>query len=777
MLSHPRGKDCRWQGVNAEPRGRKRRWPVRLLWAALGVALLVQLVHYQFHPWPELDGLLGGWLTTGFEAVAGVSCLLRASRVREERRVWSLIGIAMLMWASADLVYTFVYADMEVLPVPTVSDIIFLGAYPLIGLAIVLLTRERVQAPRGGLLVDGLLAALALATVSAAFLINPMIDAGGGDTAAVAVTASYQGLDVVLLGMVVAVCALTGWRPGRAWLVLGAAILAITVGDSMYTLSLAASGYQGNVVDWLYSLGAVLFGVAPWVAAAPKREVQSTRWLSFVVPALFTGAALSVLIIDHFAPVPTIAIVLAALTLLISIVRTVSGYGVAKALAQSLSDALADPLTGIGNRTFFAREMMRALATRRRTGTPVSVLFLDLNDFKAINDGLGHAVGDQCLQKVSERLTSTLREFETCARLGGDEFGIVLERTGAAQAGVVAERVAAAIDAPMHLAGRELHCQAAIGIAVADDDSSVDVLLHEADIAMYEAKEHASTYRVFSATTAADSGQLELGSQLRHGIEHNELELFFQPQLDLRSDRVTSVEALVRWQHPERGLLLPGDFLVAADRSHQMLALTDEVLRLATDALTTWQRQGIMLAVAVNVPGSVLRDGDLAKRVGSLLASKGLKPDCLTIELTEDTVGVDLDWVESSLRELAGLGFAISIDDFGQGHSSLNRLHRLPISELKVDRAFVAGMLAHKHDAAIVRSTINLGHELDLSVVAEGVEDEATLKQLKDLDCDLVQGYLIARPMPGDLIPQWVAEWQAAREARFSPLRPLSPAL
>jgi diguanylate cyclase (GGDEF)-like protein len=760
--------------VHVEARTQKWRWPARLLGAALGVALLVQLVHYQFHPWPELSGLLGGWLTTFFEAAAGVLCLVRAARFHKERAVWSLIGVAMLMWAGADLLYTFVYADMEVLPVPTASDIVFLAAYPLIGLAIVLLTRDRVKAPKAGLVIDGLLAALALATVSAAFLIGPMIDAGGGDAAAVAVTAAYQAFDVVLLGMVFAVYALTGWRPGRALLVLGAAILAITVGDSMYTLSLSSSGYQGNVVDWLYSLGAVLFGVTAWVAPAPKREVLATRGLSFVVPALFTAAALSILIIDHFQPVPTIAIVLAALTLLLSIVRTVSGYGVAKALAQSLSDALADPLTEIGNRNFFAREMMRALATRRRTGASVSVLFLDLNDFKAINDGLGHAVGDQCLQKVAERLTSTLREFETCARLGGDEFGIVLERTGATEAGVVAERVAAAIDAPMHLAGREVHCGAAIGIAVADDDSSVDALLHQADIAMYEAKEHSSTYRVFSATTAADSGQLELGSQLRRGIEHHELELFFQPQLDLRSDRITSVEALVRWQHPERGLLLPGDFLVAADRSHQMSALTDEVLRLATDALTSWQRQGVVLAVAVNVPGSVLRDGDLAKRFSSMIASKGLLPDCLTIELTEDAVGLDLDWVESSLRELAELGFAISIDDFGQGHSSLNRLHKLPISELKVDRAFVAGMLANRHDAAIVRSTINLGHELDLSIVAEGVEDEATLKQLKDLDCDLAQGYLIARPMPGDRIPGWLAERQAARDARVNPPQPLA---
>jgi hypothetical protein len=334
------------------------------VWAVLGLALLVQLVHYQFHPWPELNGLLGGWFTTGFEAAAGVLCLVRAARVREERHVWTLLGIAMLMWASADLVYTFVYADMEVLPVPTVSDVLFLGAYPLIGLAIVLLTRDRVRAPQVGLLIDGLLAALALATVSAAFLIDPMIDAGGGDAEAVAVTAAYQGLDVVLLGMVFAVFALTGWRPGRALLVLGAAILAITVGDSMYTLSLSADGYQGNVVDWLYSLGAVLFAVTPWLATAPKREVLATRGLSFVVPALFTGAALSVLIVDHFARVPTIAIVLAALTLLISIVRTVSGYGLAKALAQSLSDALADPLSGPQR---LQGDQRRARACRRRS--------------------------------------------------------------------------------------------------------------------------------------------------------------------------------------------------------------------------------------------------------------------------------------------------------------------------------------------------------------------------------------------------------------------------
>jgi diguanylate cyclase (GGDEF)-like protein len=732
------------------------------------------LVHYQFHPWPELNGLLGGWLTTGFEAAAGVICLLRAGLVREERLVWILIGTSMLMWASADLVYTFVYADMAVLPVPTASDIIFLGAYPLIGLAIVLLTRDRVEAPKAGLIFDGLLAALALATVSAAFLVGPMIDAGGGDAAAVAVTAAYQAFDVVLLGMVFAVYALTGWRPGRALLVLGAAILAVTVGDSMYTLSLASSGYQGNVVDWLYSLGAILFAVTPWLAAAPKREVPSSRWFGFVLPALFTGAALSILIVDHFARVPTIAITLAALTLLISIVRTVSSFGMAKALAQSRTDALTDPLTAIGNRTFFTDRMTRALAARGRSGTPVSVLFLDLNDFKAINDGLGHAVGDQCLQKVAERLTSILRESETCARLGGDEFGIVLEGATAEEAEAVAERVAEALDAPMRLAGRELHSGAAIGISVADDGSSVDALLHQADIAMYQAKERSSSYVVFSGTATADSDRLELASELRRGIEQHELELFFQPQIDLQHDRVASVEALVRWRHPERGLMLPGAFLTAADRSHQMSPLTDEVLRLATEALASWRQQGIELSVAVNLPGSVLLDRNLAQRIGSLLDSQGLDPDCLTIELTEDAIGVDLDQVESSLRELAALGFAISIDDFGQGHSSLNRLRRLPISELKVDRAFVAGMLDHKHDAAIVRSTINLGHELDLIVVAEGVEDEATLQQLKDLDCDLVQGYLIARPMPGDRVPGWVAEWQAARNAGVGPPQPLA---
>jgi diguanylate cyclase (GGDEF)-like protein len=752
---------------------RNRRWPVVLLWTILAGTLLVQLVHYQFDAWPQLDRLLGGWLYTGFEGTAAAMCLWRAWSIRDERLAWALVGVAMLMWASADLVYTYVYADMAMQPVPTVSDIVFLAAYPLIAVAIVLLTRSRIQAPRLGLIVDGVLAALAVTTVFAAFMVAPIVDNAGGDAATIAVAAAYPTFDLVLLGMILAGCALASWRPGRAWLVMAAAIAAFTIADAMYVLSISVGDYQGSVVDWLYSLAAVLFAAAPWVRATARRVEPSTRWASYVVPALFAVAALSVLLSDHFLAVPAVAVVLATLTLLISIARTMSGYGVSKALTQSRRDALTDPLTEIGNRTSFTESLTKALASRRGNGASLSVLFLDLNDFKAINDALGHAVGDQCLQEVARRLSRTLREHETCARLGGDEFGVVLEHASAPEAGIVAERVAAAINAPMALAGRELEVGAAIGIAVAEDDSSVDTLLHQADVAMYEAKERSATYELFSGTIAADSGRLELATELRHGIERGELELFYQPQIELRGAGVVAVEALVRWRHPHRGLLLPGQFMEAAARSHQLSPLTHEVLRLAVEALASWRVQGIDLAVAVNVPGSVLGDSLLAPRIAELLAARDLPPDGLLIELTEDAVGTEAHQAERTLTELAERGIAISVDDFGQGHSSLSRLRRLPISELKVDQAFVAGMLENANDAAIVRSTINLGHDLGLRIVAEGVEDEATMDQLRAWDCDRAQGYLIARPMPAEELSQWLLDRPIVRELRIT--RPQLP--
>ena len=420
-----------------------------------------------------------------------------------------------------------------------------------------------------------------------------------------------------------------------------------------------------------------------------------------------------------------------------------------KAYTESLQHrALHDDLTGLANRTLLEEHMQQALAAARRGGASGAVLVLDLNGFKRVNDSFGHEQGDRLLQQVAQRLSEAVRESDTVARLGGDEFAVLPGGpTDLAAASALAWKIEQSCEAEFTLGNRSVPMSASIGIAIfPEHGDTTAVLLRRADAAMYVAKRSGNGHAVFDGVHEVRATQkLALLSDLRQCIRREELVLHYQPKIDLATRAIAGVEALVRWQHPDRGLLMPGDFLVDVERTEMITALTRWVLGTALRQQRTWREHGVDLAMSVNISASSLRShAQLPKLVEELTAAWGAAPERLTLELNEGALlEADAPGVLQALHEM---GERVSVDDFGSGYSSVAHLQRLPLDELKIDRSLVGNLLLGAGDAVIVRSTIHLAHSLGLSVVAEGVEDEAVMDLLVEYGCDSVQGYLVGRP-------------------------------
>jgi diguanylate cyclase (GGDEF)-like protein/PAS domain S-box-containing protein len=429
-----------------------------------------------------------------------------------------------------------------------------------------------------------------------------------------------------------------------------------------------------------------------------------------------------------------------------------------------------DALTGLANRTLFSHRVERALDAARPEGGHVAVIVMDLNRFKEVNDSLGHHAGDELLQEVARRVLSVLRTSDAVARLGGDEFGILLpDLSGPSAATAVVEKLIAAMEEPITVQDLPLVVEASVGIAMFPDDGlDVDTLLRAADVAMYTAKEETKGYGFFDGSThQLDVARLTLVGELRRALEKRELVLHYQPQALLGSGEVHSVEALLRWNHPERGLIGPGEFIPLAQQTGLIRPLTMYVIGEAVRQCRAWERQGLELAISVNVSTRNLLDVEFPAQVKGLLDAWELDASRLAIEITEDSVLTDPVRTKAILEELAGMGIRLAIDDFGTGYSSLAYLKRLPITEIKIDRSFVMGMSTDEDDATIVRSTIDLGRNLGLEVVAEGVESESVWNTLRELGCTIAQGYYLSRPVPPDELGAWLlrrgAEQGAAR--------------
>jgi len=436
--------------------------------------------------------------------------------------------------------------------------------------------------------------------------------------------------------------------------------------------------------------------------------------------------------------------------------------GIADREKRILKLAYEDQLTDLANRSRFSNELARAITQARQDQLRLTILMMDLDRFKYVNDTLGHGVGDHVLREVSTRLQDAASHAECIARLGGDEFAILIRedpvRDGVEDFAATAREIIAALEAPILFEGQPLDVGASIGIAhFPEHGQDAQSLVRNADIAMYAAKRNKTGFATYEQHY--DTGQqehLSLLSELRRAVDRNELCLYYQPKVSLHTLHVSAVEALIRWEHPVRGLVLPAQFIPFAEHTGYIKLLTRWVLREAVRQCGEWLREGLTLQVSVNISARDLMSRELPEHVAALLAEFDVTPGMLCLEITESGFMDDPVHAQKVLDRLAELGVKLSIDDYGTGYSSLSYIMKLPVQELKIDKSFISRMATDAEISTIVRSTIDLGHNLGLRVVAEGVEDLAVWNMLRTLDCDDAQGYFMSRPLEPRALASWI---------------------
>jgi diguanylate cyclase (GGDEF)-like protein len=635
-------------------------------------------------------------------------------------------------------------------------SLLALSAYPLLSTGVLRLVAARVPDRQSDFLVEAGLTATAVALVLWAW-VKPDMALGTNQLGMALVRIVLPAFDAGLLIMIVRLMLLPGSRPKTYRYI--ALAMAYLLGAHLTSTIVALAGHEigrptGNVL-FICAFG--FWGVAAmdpsmrdlFAPLAADTPLFSAGHLALVVAAMMVGPCVIVVQVQSHASVsPTMAVGAAMFSLVIA------AYVATLLRDRALTEHRArhDELTGLPNRTLLYDRLDRALAHARRNSKAVTVMFVDLDRFKEVNDTFGHAAGDELLSQTAFRLKACLRDEDTVARLGGDEFALLLPHVNGFEGSVtVAERVMQAFKAPFSLAEQRMVVTPSMGVAIYPEDGrGTQELLANADTAMYRAKEMGrNTYEIYSTALQTRAHErLALEAALRRGIEHDELVLHYQPKIDLNTRRIVGAEALVRWDHPERGLLLPGHFVPLAEQSGLVVTLGEMVLNAACDQTRAWQQQGLpVVPVSVNVSARQFRHGivDLAAAV---LRRTGLDPKFLELELTESAAVDSLELTAEALRDLRAIGVSCSIDDFGTGYSSLSYLSRLPIDSLKIDKSFVqAQSLA---DASIVAAIIAMAHSLGLKVIAEGVETQEQLAYLAEHRCDEVQGYLFSKPVPAE---------------------------
>jgi diguanylate cyclase len=723
------------------------------------------------------DDLITKWLLNLVLVGAVVVCAARAVAVAADRWAWVAIAGGMLLWTVANAGWTIAYGDVAEPPFPSVADALWLAWYPAVYAGLVLLVRRRVRAFYASVWLDGLIGGLTVAAFGVVLVVAPVAHSATGTAAAVIVNVAYPLGDLLLASFVVGVFALSGWRPSRDWVAIGAALVVLAVADAVYVVRVATGSYViGTLLDSLWPLGMVVLAFAAWQPPAPRdRLLRLEGWPVLVMPFVFMAASLGLLVAGGVHGASPLGSVVAGLALAAGLGRMALTFRDVRALADSRRQALTDELTGLPNRRSFYQRAEQMIVGARDGGERLGVLLIDLDRFKEINDTLGHHAGDVLLEHVGPRLRGVLRDGDLLARLGGDEFTLVVE---AELAEGLARRIADALRQPFQVQDINVHIGASVGIAFCPDHGGdAQTLLQRADVAMYEAKLSHRAHAVYDASRDRHTvDRLALIGDLHEAIARDELCLHYQPKSDIRTGAIVGVEALVRWQHPERGLIPPAEFLPLAEQTGAMRALTDWVLREALRQCAQWRAAGRELTVAVNVSATNVLDDHFADAVIALLHDAGLPPRLLVLEITEDVVMTDPVRAREVLGLLNGHGVGIALDDFGTGYSSLAYLKQLTVDELKIDRSFVQHIARDRDDAAIVRSTVSLAHSLKLRVVGEGVEDADALAQLADFGAEIAQGYYLSRPLPAPDLARWLDQ-RARDDASASLAAALPPAV
>ncbi len=494
---------------------------------------------------------------------------------------------------------------------------------------------------------------------------------------------------------------------------------------------------QREILALVNELLTLLQQQAQAAAALSQESYRNTRWLlgSMGVGAVLLGLAIAAVVVRNTN----------------------------RQARQLQYQAMYDGLTGLPNRSLFADRLHQTMLISRRDKGSFAIMAVDLNRFKEINDTFGHHVGDAVLQQAARMIGLCLRESDTLARVGGDEFTILMPTAQTIDGAItVAKRILESLKQPVNVAGHELEISLSLGIAQFPLHSEkAEDLQRKADAAMYQAKRTQSGYRAYSAEF--DQGaedRLSLQTELRRAMSTDELVLHYQPKVDLDSRRVSGVEALVRWQHPRRGLIAPDQFIPLAEETGLIHPLTEVVLRKAVRQVAEWHRQGKRLGVAVNISAVNIQDPEFPALVKRILDEHELPADLLELELTESAVMSEPERAVENIKRLRELDVQISIDDFGTGYTSISQLKDLLVAKIKIDRTFIKDMTINHSDAVIVRTAVDLGHNLGLKVIAEGVENEETWNQLKILGCDSAQGYHMSRPLPPEAFLDWLGKSQ-----------------
>jgi len=728
---------------------------VALVYGAFLVSILPGV-----RPQPGYNLLLDGVLNNIAYELSAVVCFVRARRAVMFVRSYFYLGLGLALYGAGNVFWTVFVRTQDPEPFPSAADALWLSFYVCAFVALWLIVREIAEGVPVSLWLDGVVGGLAVAGVAAAF-IGPILAVTGGNLAEVVTTLAYPLLDVLLLLVATALVALFQWRPPMSlWFLVGGLVI-FSYADAAYLFSASNGTYQpGELNDGVWVVATLLIGFAPgW--AERSSGVLLPDWVRLGLPIGATLCALAALVYGtgNNHALNWVAIVLCATTIVSALARLIVTFREATSLAHSHQLAHTDELTGLGNRRSFYDNADLHLSAGIGTG---AMLLLDLDRFKEVNDSLGHHAGDNLLRLVADRLRMNLDgSCELLTRLGGDEFAVLLVGVDAHDAESVALGIRSALEPPFSVDGVTLRVNASIGISLfPGHGTEVSALLRRADIAMYQAKATRVGFHVYTQATDAlhEPHRLRTLEELRSAIFGRTLELHYQPKLHAKTLAVTGVEALVRWQHPMRGLLLPDAFLPLVEDTGLMQDLTDAVLGLSLDQVQAWRDAGRHLSVAVNLSASSFVDSELPQRVWSALCDRHLPADALELEITEEFLMGDRQRARDILSELRGLGIRVAVDDFGTGYSSLAYLRELPIDELKLDRSFVKPMATDPRAAAIVRSTIDLAHSLGMTMVAEGVEDEFTAAQLALASCDTVQGFHFSTALPALELERWMDE-------------------
>lgn len=731
-------------------------------------------------------------LGVGTFAIFATVCAALAARsaAGRLRRSWLFFAIGLGGWALGEAVWQFYLMVLHEAPFPSPADAAYLLFPVFAGLAMVLFPVGYTRTSRARLVLDGLIVAGALFPIAWVLVLRRIYETTRTNEFALALSMLYPLADIAIL--TVALLILVRVRPGdrRTLAMLTAGVILMAVSDSLFVYFVASDHYVNpSFIDFGWAAAFLTFGMAALLSRGNRQPEAVTSHvpsrISMWLPYVPVGIA-AVVCVPAYLPTPGMGPIFVSTTLLMGAVMArqfVVVHQNQRLLEMVADQALRDTLTGLANRDLFNDRLAHAVQLHENDNQSVAVLSMDLDDFKLVNDSLGHPAGDALLIQAAERLLGCVRTSDTVARVGGDEFAVLLEGLPELSR-LVAHRVVAAFEEPFLIDGQQLLMRPSVGLAVAsaaNPDLSADMLLKQADVAMYSAKRSKSGgLHTFTADMAlGDPNEFDLPTEakgnthrgaavrllgeLRHAIDHGDLTVFYQPKFDLRSGDVVGVEALVRWPHPKRGLLSPDHFLPLVRKRGLMRAVTDLVLTQALDDAAEWHSMGIGVPIAVNVFAPSLGDLDLPTHIASALGERDLSPEDLTIEITEDFLLDNIDRTRTVLERLRQRGIRIAIDDFGSGYSALWYLRELAIDEVKLDRQFIAPIQDDARAAAVVRGVVDLAHVLGVTTVAEGVENAETAAKLREFGCEVAQGYYYSPPISAAAMMNLLASGQPQR--------------